>query len=169
MFFAPERLEFVAVVIGDHGGLAGLPTGRADLSVLVRELEGLDESEDLINISSDGKIVHGVLTEGSLGVDDVGSSEGDSSIPAILNEAAVVSGDLFGHIGDHGDLHLTETSLLSRLVSIFSMAKVGINGASNNLGVDGLELGGGIGELADLSGAHKGEVKRPEEQDNVLS
>ena len=32
-----------------------------------------------------------------------------------------------------------------------------------------LELGGGVRELADFSGADEGEIERPEKQDDVLT
>ena len=44
-----------------HGLLARLPSGRADLSVLVGELEGLHEPERLVDVASDRKIVDGDL------------------------------------------------------------------------------------------------------------
>ena len=43
--------------IGLHGLLAGFPSGRADLSVLVGELEGLHQTEGLIDSTADRKIV----------------------------------------------------------------------------------------------------------------
>ena len=43
--------------VGDHRGLAGLPASRADLAVFVSELEGLHQSEGLVNISAHGEIV----------------------------------------------------------------------------------------------------------------
>lgn len=44
-----------------HGLLAGLPSGRADLSVLVRELEGLDQPQRLVDVATDGEVVDGDL------------------------------------------------------------------------------------------------------------
>lgn len=82
-----------------------VPVGRADLAVLVGELESLtfegneksgeqwseanvrvrrmtdlDESNSLLYGSTDGKVVDGDLSEGSLGVDQEETSEGDSLI-----------------------------------------------------------------------------------------
>ena len=50
------RNDFFVVVllgIGNHGLASGLPVGGADLTVGIDVLEGLDESQVLIGISSD--------------------------------------------------------------------------------------------------------------------
>ena len=49
--------------VGDHRGLAGLPASRADLAVFVSVLEGLHQSEGLVNISAHGEIVDRHLSE----------------------------------------------------------------------------------------------------------
>lgn len=54
------------------------PAGRADLSVLVGELEGLDHSDGLFDGSTDGEIVNVGSSESTLGVDEEGSSESDT-------------------------------------------------------------------------------------------
>jgi hypothetical protein len=41
--------------------LSRVPVRRADLAVLVRELEGVDEAERLVYGAADGKIVDGDL------------------------------------------------------------------------------------------------------------
>ena len=49
------------------------------------------------------------------------------------------------------------------------MGKVRVDGTANDLGVDGLEFGALVIELADLGRAHEGEIERPEEENDVLS
>jgi hypothetical protein len=51
------------VRIGLHGEVSRLPVGRADLAVLVDELEGLNQADDLVDVAADGKIVDGDLAE----------------------------------------------------------------------------------------------------------
>ena len=67
--FKFRRLSLVVVgeVIGDpfrvrlHGLLAGLPSGWADFSVLVGELECLDQTESFVDVAAHRKIVDGDL------------------------------------------------------------------------------------------------------------
>ena len=75
----PERLFLVSIRIcllevglavlrvGNHRSLARLPAGWADLAVFVSELEGLDQSEGLVNIPAHGEIVDGHLSQLSWG------------------------------------------------------------------------------------------------------
>ena len=169
MSVGPEGGESVAAVVWDHGGRTRLPAGGADLTVLISVLEGLDHADDLINVSADGQVVDAVLAKGALLVDDVSCAECDTGVVTIFDEAAVVSGDLLSDVGDHGDAHGSETTSLPGLHGVLSVSEVGVNGAADHLGVDGLELGALVIKLADLGWAHEGEVERPEEEDDVLA
>jgi hypothetical protein len=169
VLLGPEVSELVAGMIGDHSSLTGLPSGRADFTMFVSVLEGLDESEDFINVTADGEIGDAHVSEDTLVVNDVSSSKSDSLVTSRLDKSTVGFGDRFGKIRDHRDLHFAETSFSAGLLGVFGMSEMRINGASNNLSVDLFEFGRGIGELANLSWANKGEVERPEEENGVLS
>ena len=135
----------------------------------VSVLEGLDHAENLIDVTADGEIVHGHLTEDTLAVNDVGGTESDASITTVLDKAAVVLGDLLGQVRDHGECHLTEATLSTWLHGVLAMSEVGVDRDTDELGLSSLELSGLVRELADLSWAHEGEVKRPEEEDDVFA
>lgn len=169
MNVGPEASELVATVIGGHGGGAWLPAGGADLTVLISVLVALDETEDLVDVSADGEVVHGELAEDTLAVDDVSGTECDTLIGGVLKEAAVVTRDALGEVGDHGHVHGAETTLLSGLHGVLSVGEVGVDGATDELAADGLKLSSLVAELADLGGAHEGEIERPEEEDDVLA
>ncbi len=124
MSVGPESSEFVAGVVRSHGGLAGLPAGGANFTVLVRVLEGLDHAEDLVHVSTNGQVVHAHLTEHTLFVDDVGSSESDTLIIRVVQKASIIARNALGQVRDHGDVHWTETSLLTRLHSVLSVSEV---------------------------------------------
>lgn len=47
--------------VGLDGLLAGVPVGGADLAVLLGELEGVDETDSLVDAAADGKVVDGDL------------------------------------------------------------------------------------------------------------
>lgn len=169
MSIGPESSEFVAVDVRDHGLCAGGPARGADLTVLVSVLEGLDHAEDLVDVAADGKVVDAELTEDTLAVNDVGGAESDALIIRVVQKAAVVGGNRFGQVRDHGEVHGAKTTLSTGLLRVLSVSEVGVDGAANELGTNGLELSGLIAELADLGGAHEGEVKGPEEEDNILA
>lgn len=99
--------------------------------MLIIVLEGLNESEDLINVSANWGIVDLHMSEDSIAIDDIGGSEVDS---LILGKATIVSTKLFGQISEHGDLHATKTTLVSGFVGPFHMGEVGIDGSSDDLG-----------------------------------
>ena len=69
-----------SLVVGLHGLLARSPTGGTDFTVLVRKLEGLDETKSFVNITADRKIVDSDLTQFALAVNDKKSSESQTLI-----------------------------------------------------------------------------------------
>ncbi len=169
VFLGPVLLSLWWVCVGVHGWLAWGPLSGADLTELVGVLVSLDESEDLIDVSADWEIVDWDVSDNLVLVDDVGGSEGNSIIITVVDEAAVGLGDFLGDISNQGDVHLSETSLLSVFLGVFHVWELGIDGDSNNLTAVLSELLGLVWELADLSGAHEGEIEWVEEENNVLS
>ena len=166
MLLLPVLFGLLGVGVGDHGGSAGSPLRGANFTILVSVLEGLDETEELVDIAADGQITDGHVSHDTLVVDDVGGTEGDA---LLLDEAAVVARDLERGVSKHGDVHGTETTLLAILLSVLLVREVRVGGAGNDLAAELLEFSGLVGELADLSGAHEGEVKRIEEEQHVLA
>lgn len=169
VFLLPEGSEFGAGVVGNHSFLTGLPAGGADFAVLVRELEGLHEAESLLDVAADGQVTDRNVAHHLVGVDDVGRAESHARIFALFDERTVVFGDLFVEVSEHGDVHFAESTLVSGLLGVFLMNEGGVDGASNDLGTDFLELSSSVGELADFGRANEGEIKGPEEEDNVLA
>ena len=49
--------------VGNHRGLARLPASGTDLAVLVRELEGLHQSEALVHVTTHWEIIDGYLPQ----------------------------------------------------------------------------------------------------------
>lgn len=169
MLVSPEIGELRRSVIGDHGSLSGFPSGGADFTMFVSVHEGLDESQGLINVTSNGEVRDGGVSESTLTVDNVSGTECDALVLTFSDQRAVCASDGLGHVGDHGDHHLAKTALRSGLLGVLHVGEVGVDGASDDLSADLLELRGSVTEITDLSGAHKGEVEGPEEQDGVLS
>ena len=168
MLILPEGSE-LSLIRGLHSGSTRGPGGGADFAVLVRVLEGLDEAEGFLDIATDGKVTDRDVSHDALVINDVGGTEGDACIFTILNEAAVLLGDFLGNISDHGNIHFAETTHLAVLLGVLHVCEVGVNGGTDHLTAVLSESLGSIRVLADLSGAHKGEVEGPEEQDDVLA
>ena len=85
MSVGPESGKSIAAMIGDHGCCTWRPARWADLSVLVSVLEGLNETDDLIDIPSDGQVVNAVLAKSAFFVDDVSCAECDTCVITILD------------------------------------------------------------------------------------
>ena len=166
MDFLPVFLGLGVIVAGGHGLLAGLPLSRADFTEDISVLEGLDESQNFINVSTNGGIVHGDVSEDTLIIDDVGGSEGDTGTG---DEAAVGVGDVLSDVGNEGDLHFTETTFISGLLAPFGVGELGVDGDTEDFAVVLSEFFGLVGELEDFSGADEGEIEGIEEKDNVLA
>ena len=109
------------------------------------------------------------MSEDSLSVDDVGSAEGDAFVTARFDESSVGFADALGNVGDHGDVHGAEATFSTGFLGVFHVSEVGVNRGSDDLASDLLELSSGVGELADFSGAHEGEIEGPEKENRVLA
>lgn len=134
--------------------------------MLVCELEGLHESEGLVDITPHGQVVDGDLTKVALIVNDEKTTESNA---IILLEDSVVFSDLAGLVCEEGDLHVSETALLTGGVDPGEMAEHAVGGACYDLTVDGAELFSPITEGDDLSGAHECEVKWIEEEYHIFA
>lgn len=67
------------------------------LSVLIGELERLHQAQDFVNGAADGQIVNGDLSQDTVAVDDVQSSERNS---VVLLEDIVSPGDRHALVGE---------------------------------------------------------------------
>jgi len=111
-----------------------VPVGRADLSVLIRELERLNETNSFVDGASDGEIVDGDLTESSLGVDKEETTKRNTSI---LDQDAVVASDLHRLVGDELELEIrSESSLVAVGVGPGKVRVFRVAGDGENLGVE---------------------------------
>jgi hypothetical protein len=97
----------------DGLGTSG-PVSGTDFTVFVSELESFNETEDFVNGTTNGEIVDGDLTDGTLGIDDEETAESDTSF---FNEDTIFSGNALGLIGKDRNVHFTKTTLLTRGVN----------------------------------------------------
>lgn len=104
--------ELLVALGGRLDGLvSGVPVGRADLAVLVGELEGIDQAEGLVDAAADGEVVDGDLADDAVGVDDEEAAEGNAFL---LDEDTVVLGELVVLVGEEGNVDLAEAAVTSR-------------------------------------------------------
>ena len=73
----------------------GKPSGRADFSMLFDKLEGLHQTQSLIDRASHGEVVDGHLTENLLWIDEEHSPQCHS---VLLDQHAIVPGDFLVEI-----------------------------------------------------------------------
>ena len=106
------------------------------------------------------------LPNSTLRVDDEKTTESNTFL---LDEDTIISGDLLGLIGQDRDLHLTETTLLARLVNPGQVRELGVSGGSDDSSVQSLELGDSVRESDDLSRADESEVHGVPEEDDILT
>ncbi len=109
------------------------------------------------------------MTYDSSPINNIGGSVGNSNISSIFAKASVCSGDGLVKVGNKGNIHSSESTLISSLKGVLHMGELGVNGNSDNFASDFSELLGLIVEGNDLSGADEGEVKWVEEQDYVFT
>lgn len=89
-------------------------------------MEGLDKTDGLVNRASDGEIIDGDLAQGTLGIDDEQTAQGNA---LVFKEDAVVTGDGHVAVSNQGKLKVrAKTALLAALGSPGEMGELGVGG-----------------------------------------
>ena len=160
----------VVVLLGvrDHGLGSRMPVSRAHLTVDVSVLESLHQPQVLIRVPSNRQVVDRRVPQVTLSVNNVGSSVGDSHISNVA-KASIGLRDLLVEIRDERDVHGSKSSLLPRFESVLHMGELRVNGTSQHFASAFPELLSLVVEGNDFSGANEGEVKRVEEEQNILA
>jgi len=149
-----------------NGVLAWLPVDRAEFAVLVVVLESLNDAKNLLRVTASRGVVEGGVAEVALVINDVSSTSREA---LVLEEAAVVLGDLLAGVSEDRHIELAETTLLARLLHPISVRLSRVAGRGDDLTVEILESLGVLRHGDDLSGADEGEVLGVPEQDNILA
>lgn len=134
--------------------------------MLVSELNGFNNTDHFVDITSNGQIVVNNDTYDTLRVDDDVSTK---RMAFFLKKNTVVPGNLVGHIRKKGNLDGAETSLLARDVGPGEESVRGVDRAHDQLGTQLPELFSAFRESNDFGGAHKGVCEGEEDQDDELS
>lgn len=159
------------------------------VSCLVGVLEGLNQTERLVDTTAHRQIVDGDLPQNALVVNDEEATQGD---PLVLEQHTVVARDALGQVGDDRNVHRAKTARLARRVDPRKMAKLAVNTRREYHSVKLLKVCKSVAERnnlkqqqkkntifnaaeirkatwahAHLGRAHKGEIKRVEEEHDV--
>jgi hypothetical protein len=156
------------VDVRDDGVRARGPVSRADLTVLVVELEGLDKTQNFFDVTANGGLVHGDLTE-SLVLVVANNEQTSQSVTSVLVQNTVGLRNLVVDVSEERVVNTTETTLLARSVDPSSVSVRRINGDTNNFGTNLAELFSLLAESNNFGGADESEVKRIEVENEVLA
>lgn len=146
--------------------------GSGDL-VLVAGLEGVDDAEDLGAVAAGGGGVRQDGADRLLGVDDEDGADGEGNALGVdvggvlVVDHVVKVGDLAVLVADDGEADVRAGDLLDVAdPALVALGRVGRE--SNQLDAALCELGLETSHLAELCGAHRGEILGVGEEDNPL-
>ena len=142
-----------------------MPVRRADIAVFFRELERVKCPENLVDISSERKIVDRRMAHNAELVDDEQSAQRHG----IVIQHLVVAGDRFRDVRNHRELHIADAPFLRFRGFPGKMGIFRVNGNGNDFAVPLFEFVQFPVERNDFRRADKCEVHRIEEQHNVFS
>jgi len=132
--------------------------------MLLHVLDGLERAQRFVNVAAKREVVYGGVLYGALEVDDEQATKGNT----ILREHAVAAANGALKITYKRVGHVTNAALAAIRLGPGKVAEVAVNANTKHLGVELLELGVAVAEGGDLGRAYEGEVKRVEEEDDVL-
>ena len=131
-----------------HRRTPGGPVCRADLPVLVCELERVDQPQGLLYTAAHRQIVDLHHADVALTVNDEQAPQRD---PCTIDQHTIVLRDLLVQVRDQRDLHVAQSSLRPGSVDPSQMGELGVHRHGNELTVD-LRHGAGTWGGADGDG-----------------
>jgi hypothetical protein len=144
---------------------AGVPVGGADLAVLVGELEGIDETEGLVDAAADGQVVDGDLPQDAVRVDEEQAAQGNA---LLLDQDAVVLADGVVLVRQQRDVDLAQAALLLRRVGPCEQRVLRVGRGEDDARAARFKVGSAVAEGEDLGWAHEGPGHRDEAKDQPL-
>jgi len=120
--------------------------------MFVGELEGLNQSESLVNWSTYWQVIDGNLTKVLLLIDDEKTSVGDT---LIFLEDAIFAWNGMVSICQEWNVHFSKTPLFTWSIDPSQVTELAVSWASNNFAANVSELLHSIWECNNLSWAHK--------------
>merc|ERR1712198_244252 len=160
------EISLALLRIWNHCWFTWLPASWTHLSMFVRKLESLKESECFIHISSNRKIINSDLSQLALSINDEQTTESQALV-FLENSISLAYGHVL--VSKEGNLHVSQASFLAASLAPSKVRKVRVGGGCDDSTVVGLKLSSSVIERDDLGGADKGEVKGVEEENDILA
>lgn len=116
---------------GFHPRSSTLPTGGANLTVGGVEFDGVNDSQQLVNIATNRQVVDDLRPHKTLTIDHKRRSQGDTI--AVLDP--VGPANLVANIGGHGETDRSDATLVNRRVAPRKMGKLRVDRNADNLDI----------------------------------
>lgn len=136
-----------------------LPSAGSKLLALQR----VENAQYFLDVPSDGEIVAGGPADCPSGIHDVSSAQADAGFFMQYSKGA---GKVALEVGHHGKGQVFK---LRVIVAPGQVGVLGVGAAAENFAIPVFKLAVLVSEFCDFSGAHEGEVERPEKHDLPLS
>ena len=118
--------------------LPGFQSAGQTSPCLRGELGGLQDAQRLVHGTADRQVVDGDVTDHPFRIDQEQTAQGD----ALVEQHAVVAGDLFVEVGEDGDLELADPALAARRVPPGEVRVDAVDRRGDEIGAQRVELGG---------------------------
>jgi len=162
-----REILFRAFGIGLHGLFARSPVSGADLvRVGLHVLEGLQNPQGFINVTTHGQVVDRGVHDDAIGIDDEQATQGDT---LSVIEDVVSRRNFLLQVSDEGIVDVTQATLIACCLNPSQVAELAVYGNAEYFGVLAGEIGITVTEGRDFSRADEGEIQRVEEQHHVLA
>lgn len=123
--------------------------------MLVKELDGFEETEGLVNRAANGQVIDGSRANGSLRVHDEETTEGYR----VLMEDTKLGGDGLVQVSNKRKVARSQAALLAGLLGPGQMAVLRVHTDAVDLGADLAELVDAVAEGIQLRRADKGAIE----------
>src|SRR3990167_1203501 len=148
-----------------HALVALLPVGWANFAMLFGELQGIDQTQQLIHIATQRQVIDDLRANNAFGIDQEGTAEGHTI--GVLDVIGLADGMV--DIGRQGVLDWADAALVHRGVTPGIVGKVRIDGNADHFDITRLELGNAVIQRNQFGRADKGEVQRVEKNQAVFA
>lgn len=145
--------------------LPRIPVRRANLTVLIRELERIQQPQRLIHGPTHRQIIDRDLPDHTIGIDQEQTTQGDT---LLLDQNTVVLGELVVLVCVEWDVDGAETAVAAAGLRPGEERVLGVGGGEDDGGVAGFEVLDAVAEGDDFGGADEGPGHGDKAEDEPL-